>query len=482
MGYLKPSLTSDDLDLMQNMAAIQARRSFWAFRQFMHPNLKKSWWQKDAAHKLQQFYEDLIAGRRPKLLFQAPPQHGKSMMIVDFIAWISGKSPDIKTIYAAFSGRLGTRANQALQRIWDGARFQMVFPELVIPPRNGGAAGEGFQRNSEIIEFVNLDGMFRNTTVRGAITGEGLDLGVIDDPIKGREEAQSQIIRDKTYDWLTDDFMTRFSDSAGLLGIMTRWNLDDLFGRMVDEDKRIISIKYPAIALPGDPHRPEGEPLFPEHKSIEFLMERKRMMGAANWEALYQQNPIVSGGNLFKDDWWGYYRSPPVFEWRMLYGDTAMKTKEHNDFSVLQCWGKSRFGQAVLIDQIRGKWESPELKVQARAFWNKHKESNATGTLRGFKVEDKASGTGLIQELKREGIPIIGIQRATDKVSRANDAAPFIESGNVLLPEEASWLSDFLAEAAAFPNGAHDDQLDPMMDAVTDILTDKSTFANIRAL
>ena len=192
-------------------------------------------------------------------------------------------------------------------------------------------------------------------------------------------------------------------------------------------------------------------------------------MYSANWEALYQQNPTIVGGGLFRDDWWEYWTQLPPLEWRTIYADTAQKTKEHNDFSVFQCWGRSKFGQAVLIDQMRGKWEAPELKVQARAFWTKHKAINSGGALRAFKVEDKVSGTGLIQELKREGIPMIPIQRNTDKVTRAMDAAPFIESGNVLLPKEAPWLSDFLGEHSAFPSGAHDDQVDPMMDAVTDI-------------
>jgi predicted phage terminase large subunit-like protein len=127
-----------------------------------------------------------------------------------------------------------------------------------------------------------------------------------------------------------------------------------------------------------------------------------------------------------------------------------------------------------MLDQIRGKWEAPELLTQARAFWAKHKTGPAP--LRAFKVEDKVSGTGLIQTLKREGLPMIAIQRDRDKITRAHDAAPMIESGNVILPRDASWLSDFLAEAAVFPNGQHDDQLDPMFDAVSDMLQTPQAF------
>jgi predicted phage terminase large subunit-like protein len=146
-----------------------------------------------------------------------------------------------------------------------------------------------------------------------------------------------------------------------------------------------------------------------------------------------------------------------------------MKTKEQNDYSVFECWGKTKEGKAVMLDMVRGKWEAPELLIQARAFWAKHRAME-NGTLRAMKVEDKASGTGLIQTLKREGVPVIPIQRNIDKVTRAMDVAPQIQAGNVLLPQTAPWLSDLLAEASVFPNGAHDDQLDPMMDAISDML------------
>jgi phage terminase large subunit-like protein len=132
-------------------------------------------------------------------------------------------------------------------------------------------------------------------------------------------------------------------------------------------------------------------------------------MDDGNWQALYQQMPVMAGGNLFKTDEFRFYEVLPKLKWRGIWGDTALKTKEQNDYSVFQCWGESMDGQAVLIDQIRGKWEAPELLTQARAFWTKHK-GEGTGTLRSFNVEDKASGTGLIQTLKKEGIPILGIQ------------------------------------------------------------------------
>lgn len=196
----------------------------------------------------------------------------------------------------------------------------------------------------------------------------------------------------------------------------------------------------------------------------------KKALGTYAWAGQMQQRPTPAGGGIFKDQWWQYYTQAPRTEWRAIYADTAQKTGQKNDYSVLECWGKSKAGQAVLLDLIRGKWEAPELQQQARAFWEKHNAVPDMGPLRKLAIEDKVSGTGLIQTLKREGLPVIAIPRDRDKEMRAHDAAPMIEAGNVLLPQHAPWLSDFLTEATAFPNGSHDDMLDPMMDAVADML------------
>ena len=144
------------------------------------------------------------------------------------------------------------------------------------------------------------------------------------------------------------------------------------------------------------------------------------------------QRPAPAGGGIFKDEWWQYWQVMPDMAWYGIYADTAQKTKEQNDYSVFQLWGTSHTGQKYLIDQVRGKWEAPELLTTARAFWNKHLHLRP----RHFKIEDKSSGTGLIQTMKRDGIPILGIPRSIDKVTRGYDAAPIIQNGNVFLPQD----------------------------------------------
>lgn len=470
MGSLH-EFSTNDLALIEQLAVHEARQKFWAYRQYLTPKIKIGWWQREIAGHLQQFKDDLLTGTSPMLVIQAPPQHGKSFQVLEFISWLVGHDPDLRCIYASFSERLGVRANLRLQRIFDGEKYKRLFSGTKINSSNVVTISGQHLRNREILEFVDRDGYFRNTTVRGAITGEGLDLGIIDDPIKGREEANSETIRDKTWDWLMDDFFTRFSEHAGLLVILTRWHIDDPIGRLIEREPRLKVLRYPAIAEVDEPNRKAGEPLFPEHKSREFLLQRKALMTEANWQALYQQNPIVAGGNLFKSEWFLEHDEPPRIKWRAIYVDTAQKTKERNDYSVFEHWGQGFDGKAYLLGLTRGRFEAPELEATAIRLWGEASKMDRDrwGHLRKMGIEDKVSGTGLIQALKRKSIPVSPIERDRDKYTRALDVVPSIASGLVSIPKIAPWRKDFMSEVLSFPDGSHDDQVDPMMDAITDM-------------
>jgi Uncharacterized protein conserved in bacteria len=194
-----------------------ARTDFFAFRQLMNPGMKDGWWQREVAGEFQGFAEDLIAGLSPSLIVEAPPQHGKSIQVIDLIAWIAGKAPHLKTIYTSFSNRLGIRANLRLRRIYANPIYGRVFPCTHINGCRDDTPKSDAIKSAELLEYVGDEGSFRNTTVNGSITGESLDLGVIDDPIKGRKDANSKTIRDGAWDWFTDDFMTRFSEGPDCL-------------------------------------------------------------------------------------------------------------------------------------------------------------------------------------------------------------------------------------------------------------------------
>ena len=407
--------------------------------------------------------ERVVIGKTKRLIINVPPRSGKTeIAVINFMAWCMGNWPDCEFIHASYSKRLATTNTWSARAIVEHEAYAEVFGTPALRS-DSNAKDEWRTQQGGIVYATGADGTITGygagkmrPTFGGAI--------IIDDPHKAGE-GNSETMRNNVLDWFSTTMESRKnSNHTPIIVIMQRLHEEDLSGWLLNgnngEEWRHVCI--PAIT-------PAEESFWP----TQFELENLRRMEKASpyvFAGQYMQRPAPVGGGLFKDAWWGYYSELPQLEYRTLYADTAQKTAEQNDYSVFQCWGKSKAGQAYLIDQLRGKWEAPELLVQARAFWQKHRAVTERGPLRAFKIEDKVSGTGLIQTLRREGAPIQAVQRDRDKVTRAMDAAPSVEAGNVFLPRDASWLSDFLAEASVFPNGAHDDQLDPMMDAVSDML------------
>ena len=320
-------LTNQDIDALERWWVEKSRVNFLAYRQYINAgNFKCNWFVEDLCKNLQNFFCEMVKGKRPDYIFSTPPQHGKSIAISDFLAWAIGRysriSTGLRSIYASFSDHLGVRCNLQLQRQFFSKKFKNIFPQFEAPKAQKITANNLFQRNRNIIEFKAPYGYFRNTTVGGPVTGETLDLGIIDDALKGREQANSQLYRDKIWEWLTDDFFTRFSEYAGLLGIGTRWNLDDWIGRIKEKYPTAKFFNYKAIADKDEENRKAGEPLFPELKSLEFLEKRKELMSEENWLSLYQGQPIIKGGNLFKLDQFVWWVNQPKIRYK--YGDLLL--------------------------------------------------------------------------------------------------------------------------------------------------------------
>jgi len=454
--------TAEQLEAIFNYKVALARDDFSTFRKLLNPKLKTNWFLEDMSNHLQKFYDDLMSGKKPKLIIQAPPQHGKSTAIIDFIAWLSGKHPEFRIIYASFSDRLGVRANLSLQRIYEKKIYKSIFPKLTT---NGNTiTNVTTQKNKNIIEYAGTDGYFRNTTVQGSITGETLDLGVIDDPLKGRETANSETFREKTWDWFTDDFLTRFDENAGFLMILTRWHIDDPAGRMIKLGGYKV-VTYKAIAEEDEKCRKKGEALLPEHKSVDFILERKKTMTLENFEALYQQNPIIKSGNLLKTDWLKYVNRQMIedisFEKKFITVDTALKDKEINDYTVYSAFGLFD-NKLYLLDIYRGKPRSKEREIIAKSFYNK----NYSYPFQGMYIEQKASGIDLYQRMTDDGYMVYEIERNRDKVFRAEDVAPYIETFGLYIVDDLPYLDALISEYSSFPNSTHDDIVDTLIDGV----------------
>lgn len=452
-----------------------SRRNLSDFTNYTKPDFIEGWFNRIIAKELQQFYFDVMAGKQPRLIIQAPPRSGKSELFSRrFPAWAFGQNPNLQIIAASYSTDLASRMNRDVQRIIDSEEYQGVFPETTLNGKNIATVSGQSLRNSEIFEIVGHAGAYRSAGVGAGITGMGADIGIIDDPVKDAKEANSQTIRDAVWDWYTTTFYTRLSPKSGILLGMTRWHEDDLAGRLLremanDGDQwRIVS--FPAIAEEDEEYRKEGEALHPERYDLERLTKIKKAVGSQAWNALYQQRPSSKGGDIIKGAWFKRYSVLPRMKRIIITADTAQKTKQHNDYSVLLVAGVGHDGGVYVLDLIRGKWEAPELEQKVSDVWNKYK---SLGVHKVY-VEDKSSGTSLIQNIQRkQRIPIEGVQVDTDKYTRVLGVQGYIESGYIYLPNDAEWIEDFIKECEAFTatdSHKHDDQVDAMVMAITELM------------
>lgn len=448
-----------ELEAIAQYTHEQARSHFWYYRQYITKNMLIGWWQREVATQLQQFYQDWRDGKKPILALQSPPQHGKSKQVVDFISYVAGKHPDAQTIYASYSDRLSTRANLNLQRIIDSPPYKTLFPNTTLadPTQRQGR----FLRNLEILEFVHNVGSFRCTTVLGGVTGEGLNLGIIDDPIKGRAEAGSLTIRDKTWAWLTDDFFTRFSEEAALMLIMTRWHTDDPIGRLKELFPQVKLLRYPALAEHDELHRQEGIPLFPELKSKEFLLARKQVMTVSGWESIYQQNPIIVGGGIFPVDQFDYMQTrpkPDKVRRSCRYWDKA-GTQDGGAYTAGVLIEELKNGMVVISDVQRGQWGSleREKRIKQTAIIDNRDRRVEIVVEREPGSGGKESAESTVRNLK--GFKVHVDLVTGSKETRAEPYAAQVQNGNVFLVL-AEWNRPFLEEHETFPNGKYKDQVD----------------------
>ncbi len=472
-------MTLDNIELIEELAAKEAKENFWVYRQFINPNLKLSWFQKEIAYALMQFYQDYKAGKRPKLIIEAPPQHGKSVQVIEFISWLAGHDSKAKTIYTSFSERLGIRANLRLQRIFDSPKYKHVFTTHLNTSNVVAISGQ-YLRNREILEYVDSEGYFRNTTIRGSITGESLDIGIIDDPLKGGEEAQSATIREKTWDWLTDDFLTRFSDDGALLIIGTRWHIDDPIGRLRDLHKDIQVLSYKAIAEEDEKNRSKGDALFPSHKSIEFLLERKKLMSSLSWESLYQSNPIINTGTLFKQSDFKYYKESEIF---IYLGEEAIRKTDLRIYQTIDPAGTVsqtaddfacitfaiHANNIIVLDTFNEQaltTTHDDIMTSLRNKWNPIYQA----------VEKKIFGLNIIQNAASRGIPVMPLTADGNKIYRAEPLQVHFKNGLVWFKNGFSTLEKQLLE---FPNGKHDDLVDCLAYACILVLDKPADIAKV---
>ncbi len=435
----------------------------------------------------------VISGDIKRLIINVPPGYTKTeMAVINFIARGLAINPKSKFIHISYSDNLALLNSGLVKELYTGDDYQKLYPMTLKADSKSKAAWYN-QHNGGLMAVSSGGAItgFRAGRMMECFSGAM----VIDDPIKP-DDAYSETVRNRVNARFTNTFKSRLAhEDVPIIVIMQRIHEEDPTGFLLRGGS---GDKWHHLLLPVEILAKEDREPYPKEYThgipIEYELEpgplweykhdmdevlTMRTADPYTTAAQYDQRPSPLGGGLFKDEWWQYYDVPPIFEYRFITADTASKIKEANDRTCFQCWGFLD-GKIYLIDLLKGKWEAPELRANFRSFWRKHFGSGTqtVSRLRYAAVEDKASGTGLIQDAaeqkdvpleSRQVIPIIPIQRNKDKVTRAMDMIPYIASKRVYLDRNGEYVSDFLDECRKFtPLMTHkyDDQIDPMLDAI----------------
>lgn len=396
----------------------------------------------------------VIARENDRLILSVPPRHGKSEAVtVRLPVYLMENDPSHRVIVGAYSQFLANKFSRKTRKI--------ALARGIIPMSRSRYAVEEWETENE--------GGMRAAGVGAGVTGTGGDTIIVDDPVKSRKEANSEVTREAVWDWYKDDLFTRMEPGSAMIVIMTRWHEDDLAGRLIKEEGRQEDggqwrvINLPALAEENDPlGRKPGEALCPERYDEEALARIQKVL-KSSFPALYQGRPVPLGGNIILREWFHYYNTPPSNFFEIVQSwDTAYKPNQINDPSVCTTWLVGPYG-FYLLDEFRDHLEFPALKRTALALFRNAKEKWGVSPS-AVLIEDKASGQSLIQELRNTsgGPPVIAIEPENDKITRAEATTPLYEAGLVHHPANAPWLPDYESELCSFPVAPNDDRVDSM--------------------
>ncbi len=424
----------------------------------------------------------LYTGEEKRVTINVPPRSAKTTLAKYFIAYTWTLNPCCNFIYTSYSEDLLKSIAKELVYILEHPIYKAMYPQTryfedseIVKPTDDfwvdylfKATGKNTYSSKKITTYAGGTCLF--SAMGAQITGYGAGIRnskgfsgalILDDPNKPAD-MRSQTMREKVLRFYEETLLSRLNNSnVPIINIQQRLHVEDLSG-LLDKKYHFHTLCKPLIDENGVCQLP-----------TQYTEERIKELQSNNYmfSAQYQQQPYILGGQVIKRTYFRYYSSAKQYNYKriLITADTAMKVKEHNDYSVFIVGGITNNNELHILDLVRGKWEAPELEKMAVMMWEKYKRNQKTGlTCSGLYIEDKASGVGLIQGLKSKfGIPVFGIQVSNDKLTRVENALPYLEAGQVYLPENEFYAfnPDLLAECEAFSRDMshlHDDQVDTL--------------------
>jgi len=435
-----------------------------------------------------EYLQAFANGEIRKLNINIPPRFGKSALCnVAFSMWYLGLNPEKRIISISHSASLSQKLHSFGRAISNSSWFHRAFPKFHIDTKSRTLKIDQSETKNTQNAFVTSKGGFRlATSAMGSITGEGANIIIFDDLMDPRQ-SMSVVESESILEWTKTTAFSRFNNrkKGQILNIQQRLGATDFTATFVDDswENVIIPIKARRSKIYSFNNflhvNKAGSYLEPRRYGDKELEEDRYLMGTKALEAQFFQNPYPDDGEIFRREWFRYYQFLPKMDYLAIYADTASKEGRNNDYTVFMCWGlltKNQRKYAYLIDVFRNKMTTPKLLRAAKDFWLKHQSNEHDSPLIKFAVEDKSSGIGLIQLLEDEtNIPVTKLYPEKDKVARANDILPRMESHQVLFPKDASWLGALEKELLTFSakKGANKkDQVDTLTYAIKDLLFD----------
>lgn len=459
--------TEADTELHQELlqAAIErAREDFHAFMLLMGPVVIPEDF-KDGRHLqlLAKELQDIENKTNDRLMIEISPGSMKSKTAsVLYPAWLLGRHPAWQILAVSHTKELAEKFGREVRNLIGTDEYKMVFPETALRTDSRAAARWG----------TTAGGEYFGAGAGAAIAGFRGNIIIADDLIS-EQTAYSKLERERIINWWAPGLRSRLLPGGGIVLVNTRWHLMDVSGYLrklardnPDADQwRTITIpailNEKAAAMLG---LKEGTSYWPEMWSIESLLKSRENNTPQRWASLYMQNPTADGGNVFDgDDFEDWDKAdPPRCEEIFITADTAFSTKETADYSAIQVWGTfmlTGIPMILCLGAKKGRWSFNELMEEIKRLHWQHDADRIV-------VENKASGQSIIQELKRQGLPVVSFTPDKDKLSRAYAAQPLVKSGRVWMPKAFGWAKELIIELESFPMGEHDDSVDALVMAV----------------